>query len=79
MLHYAKAMGVPTQGNAPTDNFGRWGRTLAAYIETRCEETPAPELPMGFATLDVDHRLPWRWADELGEDDLADEEEGNLS
>jgi hypothetical protein len=34
---------------------------------------------MGFATLDVDNRQP-RWADELGADDLADEEEeGNLS
>ena len=73
----------------PRSNVGE-PSGLQLLLETSCEEveedadaspwtaaTPAPELPMGPATLGVDHRQPWRWADGLGEDDLADEEEGS--
>ena len=48
---------------------------MRLLLETQCAETPAPtaELPMGCA-LDVDNRQP-RWADELGENDLAVDDE----
>ena len=44
MLQYAFAMGIPTQGNALSDNFSRWGRTLAGYISDKCEQKPPEAL-----------------------------------
>ena len=56
----------------PRSDVGKPAR-LQLLLETEYAETPATELPMGRATLDVDNRQP-RWADELGENDLADDE-----
>ena len=32
MIEYAEQMGIPTEGNALTDNMARWGKTLSAYV-----------------------------------------------
>ena len=41
MLDFAEQMGIPTEGNALTDNLTRWGRTLSSYIHLKCgEEAP---------------------------------------
>ena len=37
MLQYASAMGVPVEGNALSDNFSRWGRTRAGYVDEKCK------------------------------------------
>ena len=40
MIEYAEQMGIPTEGNALTDNMARWGKTLSAYVYEKCGETP---------------------------------------
>ena len=41
MVDFAEQMGIPTEGNALTDNFARWGKTLSSYVHEKCgEEAP---------------------------------------
>ena len=37
MVSYAKTTGAPTEENALSDNFGRWGRTLSAHVKQNSE------------------------------------------
>ena len=44
MVQFAETMGIPSEGNALTGNFAKWGHTLSDYIREKCEEKAAPEM-----------------------------------